>query len=253
MKKLEGKVTVMTGAGCGYGMSSGFPGIFAKEGSHLVLNHYRQDPEGMKEFKEGLEACGVKVVLVEGDISDESVAKKLIDTAVEEFGRIDVLINCAGISNPKLLTEITTEEWNRMIAVDLTSNYFTCKYAVPMMIKQKSGRIINIASQVGQKGSVEHCHYAAAKAGVIGFTKSLAREVGKYNITANCIAPGPIETQLMGVVSDEWRKNKEAELVLPRFGELEEILPTAVFLAAEPDGNLYTGQTLGPNLGDVMF
>ena len=106
MKKLEGKVTVMTGAGCGYGMSSGFPGIFAKEGSHLVLNHYRQDPEGMKEFKEGLEACGVKVVLVEGDISDESVAKKLIDTAVEEFGRIDVLINCAGISNPKLLTEI---------------------------------------------------------------------------------------------------------------------------------------------------
>ena len=121
------------------------------------------------------------------------------------------------------------------------------------MIQQKSGRIINIASQVGQKGSVEHCHYAAAKAGVIGFTKSLAREVGKYNITANCIAPGPIETQLMGVVSDEWRKNKEAELVLPRFGELEEILPTAVFLAAEPDGNLYTGQTLGPNLGDVMF
>ena len=172
---------------------------------------------------------------------------------MEEFGRIDVLINCAGISNPKLLTEITTVEWNRMIAVDLTSNYFTCKYAVPVMIKQKSGRIINIASQVGQKGSVEHCHYAAAKAGVIGFTKSLAREVGKYNITANCIAPGPIETQLMGVVSDEWRKNKEAELVLPRFGELEEILPTAVFLAAEPDGNLYTGQTLGPNLGDVMF
>ena len=89
MKKLEGKVTVMTGAGCGYGMSSGFPGIFAKEGSHLVLNHYRQDPEGMKEFKEGLEACGVKVVLVEGDISDESVAKKLIDTAVEESKAAD--------------------------------------------------------------------------------------------------------------------------------------------------------------------
>ena len=89
MKKLEGKVTVMTGAGCGYGMSSGFPGIFAKEGSHLVLNHYRQDPEGMKEFKEGLETCGVKVVLVEGDISDESVAIKLIDTAVKN---LDVLM-----------------------------------------------------------------------------------------------------------------------------------------------------------------
>ncbi len=253
MKKLNGKITVMTGAGCGYGMSSGFPDLFAREGSHLVLNYYRQDPQGMAGFTEKLKSYGVKVVLVEGDISDETVAKKLIDTAVDEFGRIDVLINCAGISNPKPLTEITTEDWNRMIAVDLTSNYFTCKYAVPVMIRQKFGRIINIASQVGQKGSVEHCHYAAAKAGVIGFTKSLAREVGKYNITANCIAPGPIETQLMGVVSDEWRKNKEAELVIPRFGELEEILPSAVFLASEPDGNLYTGQTLGPNLGDVMY
>ena len=140
-----------------------------------------------------------------------------------------------------------------MLEVDLTSCFLTCKYAVPHMIRQRFGRIINLSSQIAQKGSVEHCHYAAAKAGLIGFTKSLAREVGRYNITVNCIAPGPIETQLMGVVSDEWRRQKESELVLPRFGELEEILPTAVFLAAEPDGNLYTGQTLGPNLGDVMM
>ena len=177
----------------------------------------------------------------------------MINTAIEKFGRIDILLNVAGISNPKLLTDMSIEEWNRMLAVDLTSVFLTCKYAVPYMIKQNFGRIINLASQIAQKGSVEHCHYGAAKAGVIGFTKSLAREVGKYNITVNCIAPGPIETQLMGVVSPEWRKQKESELVLPRFGELEEILPTAVFLAAEPDGNLYTGQTLGPNLGDVML
>ena len=251
--RLEGKVTVITGAGCGYGMSRGFPTAFAREGADLVLNHFQQDPQKMQEFKEELEGYGAKVVLVEGDISQEDTAHKLIQSAMDSFGRVDVLINVAGISNPKLLIDITTEDWNRMLAVDLTSVYFTCKYAVPVMMKQRSGRIINIASQIGQKGSVEHCHYAAAKAGMIGFTKSLAWEMGAYGITANCIAPGPIETQLMGVVSDDWRQGKQAQLALPRFGTLEEVLPSAIFLASDPDGNLYTGQTLGPNLGDVML
>ncbi len=251
--RLKGKVTVITGAGCGYGMSRGFPTAFAREGADLVLNHFQQDPQKMQEFKEELEGYGAKVVLVEGDISQEDTAHKLIQSAMDSFGRVDVLINVAGISNPKLLIDITTEDWNRMLAVDLTSVYFTCKYAVPVMMKQRSGRIINIASQIGQKGSVEHCHYAAAKAGVIGFTKSLAWEMGAYGITANCIAPGPIETQLMGVVSDDWRQGKQAQLALPRFGTLEEVLPSAIFLASDPDGNLYTGQTLGPNLGDVML
>ena len=251
--RLKGKVTVITGAGCGYGMSRGFPTAFAREGADLVLNHFQQDPQKMQEFKEELEGYGAKVVLVEGDISQEDTAHKLIQSAMDSFGLVDVLINVAGISNPKLLIDITTEDWNRMLAVDLTSVYFTCKYAVPVMMKQRSGRIINIASQIGQKGSVEHCHYAAAKAGVIGFTKSLAWEMGAYGITANCIAPGPIETQLMGVVSDDWRQGKQAQLALPRFGTLEEVLPSAIFLASDPDGNLYTGQTLGPNLGDVML
>lgn len=251
--KLKGKIAVITGAGAGYGMSRGFPTIYAKEGANLVLNYYGDSEEKINELKKELEGYGAEVYLVKGDISKAETAEKLINTAIEKFGRIDILLNVAGISNPKLLTDMSIEEWNRMLAVDLTSVFLTCKYAVPYMIKQNFGRIINLASQIAQKGSVEHCHYGAAKAGVIGFTKSLAREVGKYNITVNCIAPGPIETQLMGVVSPEWRKQKESELVLPRFGELEEILPTAVFLAAEPDGNLYTGQTLGPNLGDVML
>lgn len=250
--KLKGKVAVITGAGPGYGMSRGFPWIYAKEGANLVLN-YHTESEKMHDFVKELEQMGSKVVAIRGDISKPEVAKELIDTAIETFGRVDILLNNAGISNPKLLVDMTIEDWDRMIAVDLTSAFLTCKYAVPHMINQRFGRIINLSSQVGQKGSVEHCHYSAAKAGLIGFTKSLAREVGQYNITVNCIAPGPIETQLMGVVSPEWRKQKESELVLPRFGELEEILPTAVFLAAEPDGNLYTGQTLGPNLGDVML
>ena len=154
--RLKGKVTVITGAGCGYGMSRGFPTAFAREGADLVLNHFQQDPQKMQEFKEELEGYGAKVVLVEGDISQEDTAHKLIQSAMDSFGRVDVLINVAGISNPKLLIDITTEDWNRMLAVDLTSVYFTCKYAVPVMMKQRSGRIINIASQIGQKGSVEH-------------------------------------------------------------------------------------------------
>lgn len=251
--KLKGKIAVITGAGSGQGMSRGFPLAYAREGADLVLNYYKNPAEGMEELKTELESHGSRVVMREGDISREEVARDLIETAISEFGRVDILLNVAGISNPKLLVDMTLEDWNRMLEVDLTSCFLTCRHAVPHMIRQKFGRIINIASQVGQKGSVEHCHYGAAKAGVIGFTKSLAREVGQYNITVNCIAPGPIETQLMGVVSDEWRKQKHAELVIPRFGTVEEILPSAVFLAAEPDGNLYTGQTLGPNLGDVML
>ncbi len=121
------------------------------------------------------------------------------------------------------------------------------------MKQQRYGRIINIASQTGQKGAVRLSHYASAKAGIIGFTKCLARETGAYNITVNCIAPGPIQTQMLDAASDSWKQDKLAELVLPRFGLLEEVTPTAIFLASEPDGNLYTGQTLGPNCGDVML
>lgn len=251
--KLKSKTAVITGAGCGFGMSSGFPFGFAREGADLVLNCYKQDQKKMKAFVEELESYGIQVCVIEGDISRPETAKELINTAILKFGKIDILINNAGISEPVLLKDMSKEAWDRTIAVDLTSVYLTCHYVLPYMIERRYGRIINIASQVGQKGSVEHCHYSAAKAGVIGFTKSLAREVGKYGITANCIAPGPIKTQLMGAVSEEWKKEKLRELIIPRFGEIEEVLPSAIFLASDPDGNLYTGQTLGPNLGDVLL
>lgn len=251
--KLKNKVAVITGASAGFGMSRGFPEGFAKEGANLVLNYFAQPEEKMVEFKTELEELGVKVVLVEGDISQEETAVRLIQTAIDQFGRIDILVNNAGISKPKLLVDMSYEEWKKLMAVNLNGVFLTCRYAIPYMIEQKYGRIINIASQVGQKGSVEHCHYAAAKAGMIGFTKSLAREVGQYGITCNCVAPGPIVTQLMGEVSQEWIDGKAKELVLPRFGTVEEVVPSAIFLASEPDGNLYIGQTLGPNLGDVML
>ncbi len=251
--KLENKIVVITGASAGIGMSRGFPEGFAKEGANLVLNYYNQPEDDMKAFQKELEKFGHKVILAEGDISKEETAANLIETAISSFGRIDVLLNNAGISKPKLLVNMSFDDWKRLMEINLNSVFLTCRYAVPHMINQKYGRIINIASQVGQKGGTEHCHYAAAKAGMIGFTKSLARELGQYGITCNCIAPGPIITQLMGEVSQEWFDAKAKELVLPRFGTVEEVVPSAIFLASEPDGNLYTGQTLGPNLGDVML
>ncbi|MCM3712995.1 3-oxoacyl-ACP reductase FabG [Alkalihalobacillus oceani] len=251
--RLQNKVAIITGAGPGIGMGRGFPIGFAKEGANLTLNYYAQDKKKIEDFKIELEKLGAKVNLVEGDISKEQTAKKLVESTIDQFGKIDILLNNAGISSQSLVQDMSVEMWDKMIEVNLRSVFLTTRYVVPHMISQKSGRIINIASQIGHKGGIEHSHYAAAKAGVIGFTKSIALELGHYGITANCIAPGPIETQMMATVNNEWKSNKFKELVIPRFGKVEEVVPTAIFLATDPDGNIYTGQTLNPNCGDIMI
>jgi len=251
--KLKQKIAIITGAGPVHGIGKGIATAFAREGAHLSLNYYGHDAVDMDRFKGELERFGGRVILTEGDISQESTAKRLIEATLDAYGRIDILVNNAYISAQSLIQDMAVDDWDRMMQVNLRSVFLTTRYTVPHLIKQKSGRIINMASQIGQKGGVEHSHYAASKAGIIGFTKSIAMELGQYGITANCIAPGPIETHVMQTVNREWRDKKLAELVIPRFGQVEEVAPTAVFLASDPDGNLFTGQTLGPNLGDVML
>ncbi|QQK78869.1 3-oxoacyl-ACP reductase FabG [Salicibibacter cibi] len=251
--KLKGKVVVITGAGPGLGMGRGFPIAFAKEGANLSLNYYGENKSTVEDFKDELQKYGSEVILKEGDISNEETVQQLVESTINKFGRIDVLLNNAAISTQSLIKDMPTDMWDRMMEVNLKSVFLTTRYVIPQMISQKHGRIINIASQIGQKGGVEHSHYAAAKAGVIGFTKSIAQELGQSGINANCIAPGPINTQLMAGVNEEWKTRKLNELVVPRLGEVEEVVPTAIFLASEPDGNIYTGQTLGPNCGDVML
>jgi 3-oxoacyl-[acyl-carrier protein] reductase len=140
-----------------------------------------------------------------------------------------------------------------MISSDLRSVFLCTRFVLPSMLERGFGRIINITSQLGQKGAEELAHYSAAKAGAIGFTKALAREVSDRGVTVNSIAPGPIETDMVVGISEEWKQQKKAELPLGRFGTVEEVVPTAVLLASDPDGNIYTGQTLGPNSGDVML
>lgn len=251
--KLENKVAVITGAGPGGGIGYSIAIAFLEEGAKVSLNYLARNSEEEEVFNKEINKYGDKVIITEGDITKEETSERLISNTIKKYGKVDVLVNSAGISTPALLKDMSVSNWDRMLDVNLKSVFLTTKLAVPSMVSQGFGRIINISSQVGQKGSVEHSHYAAAKAGVIAFTKSVAMELGEYGITANCIAPGPIETQLMGEVSEKWKNEKMKELVIPRFGKAEEVAPTAVFLASSPDGNLYTGQTLGPNSGDVML
>lgn len=250
---LLGKSVVITGAGTGRGLGRELCLGFARAGAHLTLNVYRDDEEDVTSLLHELRSFGVRASSIEGDISTETVANEVVDAALGAYGRVDVLVNNAGISTPTLVHEMSLAVWQRMLDVNLTGVFLPTRAVLKVMLKQQSGRIINIASQVGQKGGVEHAHYAAAKAGVIAFTKSVAREVGSSGITANCIAPGPLDTRLMENVSAQWRTNKINELVIPRLGLAEEVVPSALFLASSPGGDLYTGQTLGPNCGDVML
>lgn len=186
------------------------------------------------------------------DVSDEASVKAAFAAARTQLGRIDILVNSAGLLTESPLENMTLAMWNETVSVDLTGVFLCCREVVGEMRERKWGRIINIASQLAIKGGTGLAHYSAAKAGVVGLTKALALEVSGDNVLVNSIAPGPIETPLVEGISEEWKSVKRAELPLGRFGFPAEVAPTALLLASDPGGNLYVGQTLGPNSGDVM-
>lgn len=186
------------------------------------------------------------------DVSDEASVKAAFAAAREQLGRIDILVNSAGLLTESRLEDMTLAMWNETISVDLTGVFLCCREVVGEMRQQKWGRIINIASQLAIKGGTGLSHYSAAKAGVVGLTKALALETAGDNVLVNSIAPGPIETPLVDGISEDWKAAKRAELPLGRFGKPAEVAPTALLLASDPGGNLFVGQTLGPNSGDVM-
>ena len=186
------------------------------------------------------------------DVSDEASVKAAFAAARAQLGSIDILVNSAGLLTESPLEDMTLAMWNETIAVDLTGVFLCCREVVGEMRQQKWGRIINIASQLAIKGGTGLSHYSAAKAGVVGLTKALALETAGDNVLVNSIAPGPIETPLVEGISEDWKTAKRAGLPLLRFGLPAEVAPTALLLASDPGGNLYVGQTLGPNSGDVM-
>jgi len=246
---LEGRTALVTGAASGIGAS--IAEAYAREGARLCLVD-RTDGAALQQVVGRCRDTGATVVAVQGDVAVETDVERFVAAARRELGEVDVLVNNAGILTECRVADMSTALFDEMLAVDLRSVFLCCRAVLPAMQRARFGRIINISSQLGQKGGVGLAHYSAAKAGVIGFTRALAREVGLDGITVNCIAPGPITTPLAADLSDEWVRTLTASLPLGRFGVPAEVAPTAVLLASDPGGNLYTGQTLGPNSGDVM-
>jgi 3-oxoacyl-[acyl-carrier protein] reductase len=189
---------------------------------------------------------------IQVDVADEASVREAFAAARDELGPIHVLVNSAGLLTESPLEKMALAMWNETIGVDLTGVFLCCREVVGQMRDRKWGRIINIASQLAIKGGTGLSHYSAAKAGVIGLTKALALEMAPHNVLANCIAPGPIATPLVDGISEDWKAAKRAELPLGRFGTPAEVAPAAILLASDPGGNLFVGQTLGPNSGDVM-
>ncbi|MGW4077189.1 SDR family NAD(P)-dependent oxidoreductase [Streptomyces sp. NEAU-174] len=244
MGALDGRTAFITGGASGIGRA--VVEAYVAEGARVVVAD--RDAERAKAVAGRTGAAGHAAV----DVSDPAAVEAVVSAVVGEFGGIDVLVNAAGILTESPLMEMDPRVWSETLAVDLTGVFLCCRYAVPQMAERGWGRVINIASQLGIKGGRSLSHYAAAKAGVIGLTKSLALEVAERGVLVNAIAPGPIDTPLVAGITPEWKAAKQAELPLGRFGRPEEVAPTAVLLASDPGGNLYVGQTLGPNSGDVM-
>jgi 3-oxoacyl-[acyl-carrier protein] reductase len=245
---LDGRRAVVTGAASGIGAA--IARAYAEAGARLVLADISE--ASLAKQANICRNFGIQVETVVADVGEEEGANTIVDHCIAAYGGIDVLVNNAGMLTQARCTELTTSMWDEMMRVDLRSVFLCSRRALPAMSAQRWGRIINIASQLGIKGGAELTHYAAAKAGVIGFTKSLALEAAPDNVLVNAIAPGPIETPLIDGISESWKSAKAAELPLRRFGRAEEVAPTAVLLASDPGGNLFVGQTLGPNSGDVM-
>lgn len=249
MTRLAGHAAVVTGAGAGIGRAIALR--LAAEGARVVV----QDLDGAAaEATVAMIAAagGPAARAVAGDVSREADVDAAFAACEAAFGPATLAVNNAGIVQQRRFEDLSPQDWDRMVAVHLRGAFLGCRRAIGPMLEAGSGSIVNIASQLGQIGGVELAHYSAAKAGIIGLTKALAREVSGRGVRVNAVAPGPIATDLVMGLSEEWRRAKAAELPLGRFGAPQDVAATVAFLASE-DAAIYVGQTLGPNSGDVML
>jgi len=248
-KKLQGKVAIVTGGARGIG--GHIATAFADEGADVVIADVLS-AEAAAPVLSSIAASGQSSLLVATNVSDEQQVRAMVDAAHERFGRVDILVNDAGTVSQCAFDSLEVREFDRVVGVNLRGVFLCSRFVLPGMLERQSGVIINVASQLGQIGGIEMVHYSASKAGVIGLTKALAREVSTRGVRVNAIAPGPILTDMMAEETEEWAARKLAELPMGRFGEPHEVAPTAVFLASD-DSSYYVGQTLCPNGGDVML
>jgi 3-oxoacyl-[acyl-carrier protein] reductase len=245
---LSGKSAIVTGASRGIGRAIAID--LAARGASVVVN-YNSSESAAQEVLSAITAAGGKAIAVRGDVSKPEDASVVIKAAIDAYGKVDILVNNAGTTRDTLLMTMKEEDWDVVIDTDLKSVYHCSKAVVRSMIRQRSGRIINIASVVGLSGQAGQSNYAAAKAGVIGFTKSLAREVGSRGITVNAVAPGFIPTALTNVLTDEQKENAIKMTPLGRFGKPEEVAYAVSFLASD-EAAFITGAVLSVDGGLVM-
>lgn len=245
MKLIEGKVALITGASRGIGR--GIAEVFAKNGAHVAFTYVSSD-EKARALEQELEAYGIKAKGYKSDAADFKAADDLINEVVKEFGTLNVLVNNAGITKDNLLMRITEEAWDDVLRVNLKSVFNLTKAAHRVMLKNRAGSIINLSSVVGVRGNAGQSNYSASKAGIIGFSKSVALELGSRNVRCNVIAPGFIETEMTGALDqkivEEWR----ATIPLKRGGTPEDVANLALFLASDLSAYI-TGQVINVDGG----
>lgn len=242
---LENKVALVTGAGRGIGRAIAI--ALAKEGAEVVVN-YNGSEERAKEVKQTIEENGGKASIYKCNVSDFEACEAMIKDIVKEHGRLDILVNNAGITKDGLIMKMKEEDFDSVLNVNLKGTFNTIRHSARQMLRQKSGKIINISSVSGILGNAGQANYAASKAGVIGLTKTMARELGSRGITVNAIAPGFVDTEMTGVLSEEIRENACRQIILGRFGKPEDIASVAVFLASDK-ADYITGQVISVDGG----
>jgi acetoacetyl-CoA reductase len=246
---LQGAVAVVTGGSRGIGAA--ICEELGRSGAKVVVNYSgSQGPAEEVASKINEIGGGGEAVVAQADVSDPEQAQGLIDEAVEQFGRIDILVNNAGMNIDKPLGQLEVDEWNEVVQLDLNGVFYATHAALPYMTEQESGRIINISSVVGEQGNMMQANYSAAKAGVLGFTKTAALELAQNNITVNAVAPGFIETEMVEAIPENIQEAILGQIPLGRFGKAEEIARAVRYIVEE--GDYMTGNTLDINGGFYM-
>ena len=245
---LEGKIALVTGASRGIGRAVAL--TLAKEGAKVAIN-YAGNEKAAEEVKKTIEDAGGEAVVIGADVSKSEEAENLVAKTVEKFGGLDILVNNAGITRDGLLARMKDEDFDAVINTNLKGVFYTTRAATKIMMKARKGRVINMASVVGIIGNAGQANYSAAKAGVIGFTKTVAKELAGRGITANAVAPGFIETDMTAVLSDKAKEAMEANIPLKRGGKPEDVANAVLFLASDM-ASYITGQVINVDGGMVM-
>ncbi len=247
-KPLSEQVALVTGGSRGIGRAISLK--LAALGANVVVN-YASNADAAKQVVDQIESLGVKALALGFDVAEESQVQDAVKEIVKEFGRIDILINNAGVTSDGLLVRTSGADWQRTIDINLSGSFYCAKAVAKPMMKARYGRIVNISSVIGETGNPGQAAYAASKAGVFGLTKSLARELGSRNVTVNALTPGYISTDMTSELSEEQTAGIKNQIVLGRLGEPEDIADAVAFFTL-PASSYITGQVLGVNGGMHM-